>query len=189
MKAMMERQLDYWAPGAAQSTPIRVQIGTPEQHSESEWECTLAIEGFPRTPFYSNGMHDADAMGALSYALAIAPLHLRLMVEHGGRLTWNGQEDLHFPSMFSEPTQNFRLTPSEGGELRKLGIRIGLPERIDEQWSVLVTCTDCTTWQAVERRVHADAWTKALERALALVPELLQEQADKAGGGLVDEER
>jgi hypothetical protein len=184
----MERQLEYWAPGATQPIPIRVLIGAPEERSESEWECTLTIEGFPREPLYSQRMHDVDAMGALSYALAIAPLHLRLLMERGGHLTWDGREDLHFPSMFSAPTHYFRLTPPGGGEPRKLGIRVGLPERIDGQWSVLVSCTDCKTWEEVERRVVADAWAKVLERALAVVPALLQAQVDEAGGGLLEEE-
>ncbi len=30
----MERELEYWAPGASQSLPIRVLVGAPTLHSE-----------------------------------------------------------------------------------------------------------------------------------------------------------
>lgn len=187
MKATMERELEYWPPGAVQSLPIRVRIGVPVPHPRYDWESTLTIEGFPEEPHYSKAMHGADPINAISYALAIAPLHLRLMGQRGGRLTWNGSEVLRFPSMFSEPTQDWQLTPPEGGEPRRLGMRVGLPERIEDQWSVLVTCTDCKTWATVETRVHADTWPEVLGRAAAAVPLLLQQYADKLGGGALEE--
>ena len=71
MKATMERQLEYWPPGATQPIPIRVLIGPPEERSESEWACTLTIEGFPGQPLYSQGMHDVDAMERLLLMLSV----------------------------------------------------------------------------------------------------------------------
>jgi hypothetical protein len=183
----MERELEYWPPGAAQSVPIRVLVGAPTLHSEKEWGCRITIEGFPDTPPYSKEMFGSDALQALAYALAIVPLHLRLMAKRGGRITWEGTEALRFPSMFSEPTADWQLTPSGGGEPRKLGIRIGLPERIDDRWSALVSCVDCTTWETAEKRVHADAWPEVLQQAAAAVPVLLHEYAEKLGGGALEE--
>lgn len=187
MKTTMDRLLEYWPPGATQSMPVRVRIGVPEPHPKYEWESTLTIEGFPDKPPYSKGMAGDDPLLALSYALAVAPLHLRLMMKRGGRLTWNGKENLQFPSMFSEPSQDWQLTPTEGGEPRKLWIRLALPERIDDRWSVLLTCTDCKTWETVERHIQADTWPEVLERAAAAVPALLREYADKLGGGTLEE--
>lgn len=187
MKAALEREIEYWPPGASQPVPVRVRIGVPEPHPKYEWESTLTIEGFPGRPAYSIGMAGTDPVQAISYALAIAPLHLRLMGERGGRLTWKGNEDLRFPSMFSEPSQDWQWTPLSGGAPRKLGIRIGLPERLDDQWSVLVTCTDCQTWDTTERRVEATAWPDVLERAVTTVRALLQEKAKALGEGTLEE--
>jgi hypothetical protein len=187
MNTAMDRELEYWPPGATQSIPIQVRIGIPEPHPKYEWESTITIQGFPGKAPYSKGMTGGDPIEALSYALAIAPLHLRLMVQRGGRLTWRGKENLGFPSMFSEPTQDWQVTPAGGGPPWKVTIRIGLPERIDDQWSVLVSCIDCRTWKAAERRVQAGAWSEVLERAAVAVPELLREHVEKAGGGTLVE--
>jgi hypothetical protein len=91
--------------------------------------------------------------------------------------------------MFSEPSHAWQLTPTEGGEPRKLRMRLGLPERRDERWAVLLTLTDCKTWGTVERRVETATWPDAMERAAAAVPAFLREYADQLGGGTLEEVR
>jgi hypothetical protein len=185
----MDRQLDYWPPGAAQSVPVRVRIGVPVPHPKYDWGSTITIEGFPNKPAFSVEMTGGDPVEALSYALSIAPIHVRLLVERGGRITRYGKENLQFPSMFSEPTRDWQLTLTEGGEPRTLTIRLGLPERLDERWDVLLSCTDCKTWKTGEKHIQADTWPEVIERAAAAVPAFLREHADQLGGGTLEEVR
>ncbi len=186
-RTAMERHLEYWPPGATQSLPIRVRIGGVVPYSTNAWQSTLTIEGFPDEPTYSKPMIGSDPLEALSYALSVAPLLLRLMGARGGRVTHNGRGDLRFPSMSSSPSQNWQFTPTTGGEPRKLWIRLGLPERIEDRWSVFLECTDCDTWETAERHIEADTWPEAIEQAGAAVPGLLRDVADKLGGGTLEE--
>src|SRR5689334_8873936 len=90
---MIERELQYWPPGAAEPRPIHVRIDTPVPWGE-DWVCTLTIEGFD-TP-YSHKCPQVDSIGAVLEALSLAPIVARSLVAPGGRLTWLGEEDLHF---------------------------------------------------------------------------------------------
>ncbi len=186
-RTAMERQLEYWPPGATQSLPVRVRLGLPVPYSTDGWQTTLTIEGFPGEPLYSKAMIASDPIESLSYALSVAPLLLRLMGQRGGRITHNGRGDLRFPSMSSAPSQNWQFNPTTGGDPRKLWIRLGLPERIEDRWSVFLECTDCETWETVERHIQADTWPEVIERAAADVPVLLRVCADKLGGGTLEE--
>lgn len=187
MTTTLERDLEYWPPGATEPLPIKLRIGFPEERPEGGWKSTLLFEGFPSRPFDQIDLVGGDPIDAISYALAIAPLRLRLMYPRGGRLTHDGSEQLRFPSMFAAPSQHWKWTPSAGGAPRELGIRVGLPERDAERWNVVVTSTDHTTWRSIERRVEAATWPEVLELAARAVPELLREHGEMLGGGTVEE--
>lgn len=181
---MIERELDYWAPEATGARPIRVHIGMPEPHPDHGWQCTITIAGFEQP--YSRPLYESDAVGAMSTALAIAPFLLRTFVAHGGRLTYQGSEELGFPVLLSQPEYCCRLRPANGSEPREISVRIGHPERRDG-WSVLMVSTEDATWDRIEKRIHGNTWSQALERAAATVPSLLQEHVDRAGGGVLEE--
>lgn len=186
----MERELEYWAPGATEPRAIRVHIEIPVQDvataQGTDWSCRLRIAGFDEP--YSMRFHQVDPIGAMLAAMAVAPAVLRSLMQHGGRLTWLGLEDLGFP-LLSAPTQDWQLNPSDGGPPRRLSIRIGHPERIGEQWSALVTAIDygrgdeSDDYTTLERRAQGPTMARALELAAGLAPSLLQELVDKAGGG------
>lgn len=183
----MERQLDYWPPGATQPVPVRVRIEVPYLDPEQDWETRLTIEGFPGRPTFSRPLHGEGPLEVLSEALCLAPLLLSSMTRRGARLTQNGSERLGFPSALSGPSQDWLLSPTGGGEPRKLWVRLELPDRIEDRWSVLLTSTECKTWGSLEKRFEAPTWPEALERAAAAVPALLREHAEKLGGGTLEE--
>jgi hypothetical protein len=186
----VERELDYWSPGATASQPIRVCIGTPAQDIPTaggvDWSCTLSIEGFERP--YTQRFFQVDPLGAFLAATAIAPLVLRSFVPDGGRLTWLGREDLGLP-LLSPPCQDWICTPANGGTPHRLDLRIGHPERTEGGWSALVTATDYgreeeeDEYTTLEKRVHGSTMAHALECAAALAPSLVQELVDRMGGG------
>lgn len=94
----MERELEYWPPGAAESTPIRVDVGIPVQDANgTDWSCTLTISGFDSP--YSMAYPGVDAISALLAAISLAPHVLRSRTPAGGRLTWLGEEDLQFATL------------------------------------------------------------------------------------------
>jgi hypothetical protein len=182
---MMERELEYWAPGATEPRPIRVTFGAPEPHPKYEWSCSITITGFEKT--YTKQMYQVDPVGATIAAMAITPYLLRSFAGRGGRLTFRGSAEIDFPTLLSRPEYTCQFARTDGTAPRKVSVRVNHPERIDESWSVLVVCIDQETWECVERRVQGDTWATALQRAAATVPELLQEYVDKAGGGVLEE--
>ncbi len=96
----MERQLEYWPPGATVPLPIHVHVGIPEPDAGGpDWSCTLTIDGF-ETP-YVMSYPGVDALSALLRALRMAPIILRSRTPDGGRLTWLGDEDLGFGPLSS----------------------------------------------------------------------------------------
>jgi hypothetical protein len=180
---MIERKLEYLAPGATEPVTIHVRIGLPEPVPETErtYQSTLSIEGFDQpfcAPFFQ-----VDPLGAVLAAAAIAPSTLFERAK-GGRLTWLGaMEDLGFP-LLGPPTHYWWFRPANGGEPRSLSISIHPPEKIDGQWACLLTFT---SEGFDERWIKADTWAKALERAAAAVPDRLQEYVDMAGGGSLED--
>jgi hypothetical protein len=190
----VERELEYWAPGATEPRLIRVHIGTPVQDfptvTDTAWSCTLTIEGFEKP--YSKRFYQVDAIGAMLAAAAIAPIELRSFVAPGGRLTWLESEVLGF-ALLSPPSGQWQFHPADGNAPRKVSVEIGHPERIGESWSALVTLIDYgradedDEYATQEKRVHGATWEKALELAAASVPAFLQEHVDKAGGGTLVE--
>jgi hypothetical protein len=178
---MIERELEYWAPGATEPVAIRVRIGLPEPAPGGDYQSTLSIEGFDRP--HSAPFFQVDPLGAFLTAAAFAPSIL-FMLAKGGRLTWLEMADLHFP-LLTPPKQYYTFRPADGGEPRSLSITINPPQEIDEQWACLMTFMkeggDEEYW------IKADTWAKALERAAASVPDRLQEYVDKAGGGTLEE--
>ncbi len=183
----MERELKYWAPGSTEATPIRVSFGTPETHPEYDWTCRITIEGFPHKPHYTRLMYGTDAVSAMAAALSVMPYLLRASYPRGGRLTWRDQEELGFPYMLSEPRQDWEFTPANGGEPRKLTVRVGHPEWVEETWTALVSCVDFANWKAEEKRVEGNTWPLTLERAAATATALLNEYVQGAGGGTLKE--
>lgn len=184
----MIRELQYWPPGAANARPIRVTISAPVPNAETtgggDWTCTLSIEGFDQP--YQRCFSNVDPLAAVLSAAAIAPYLLRTFTSRGSRLTWLDSEDLGFP-LLSPPTHRWVFRPADGSAPRDVSVRIGHPERIGESWSVLLTHTDEGDYRTTEKRVNADTWEQAVERAAAAVPGLLQEHADRAGGGTLEE--
>lgn len=88
----MERELEYWPPGATVPVPIRVGVSVPTREPDGTWLCTLTIEGFDKP--HSQTFPGSDALSALLTAISFAPLKLELRVPEGGRLTWHGDTDL-----------------------------------------------------------------------------------------------
>lgn len=191
----MERELEYWAPGATEPRVIRVSISNPVQASPmasgADWSCSLTIAGFDEEP-YSRTFTQVDAIGAMLSALGIAPYLLRTFVRRGGRLTYLQSEDLSFP-LLSPPSQDWQFLPTAGGTPRKISVRVGHPERTGASWSVLVILTDFgrddedDDYISLEERIHGPTWANALELAAAAVPVLLQKHVDNAGGGTLEE--
>lgn len=184
----MIRELQYWPPGAAEARSIRVTISAPVPSAEitggGDWTCTLSIEGFDES--YQRSFSSVDPLAAVLSAAAIAPHLLRTFTSRGSRLTWLDSEHLGFP-LLSPPTHTWTFHPADGSAPRDVSVRIGHPEHIDESWSVLLTHVDEGDYRTIERRVHAETWEQALERAAAAVPGLLQEHAESAGGGTLEE--
>jgi hypothetical protein len=94
---VMERELEYWPPGALEARPIRVCIGFPVQDVQCAhgmaWSCTLTIDGFAQP--YRMSFPGIDAVAALVAALRLAPDVLEAMARPG-RVTWLGEDDLGF---------------------------------------------------------------------------------------------
>ena len=133
---MIERLLEYWAPGAAAPITIRVVIGAPEPTPEGNYQSTLSIEGFHKP--YDAPFVQVDPLGAVLAAAAIAPSVLYRYVEKGGRLTWVGMNDLSFP-LLTPPKRSWMLRPADGSEPQQLSITIAPPHEIAGQWRCLVT--------------------------------------------------
>lgn len=114
---MIERELQYRPSGAAEPRPIYVRIGTPVPWGK-DWECTLTIEGFD-VP-YSHKCHQVDSVGAMLAALSIAPIAARSLAARGGRLTWLGEEDLHFSTTQLDTTGGAPSCPV--GESERTGV-------------------------------------------------------------------
>jgi hypothetical protein len=184
----MERELEYWAPGAADPQPIRVRIGTPVQDVSTadgvDWSCTLTIEGLDAP--YSMRLYDVDAIGAMLAAATLAPAVLRSYVPPGGRLTRLGSEELGFPSL-SQLNNDWQYQPADGSAARRLSVKISHPERTGDSWSALVTVLDYSDHTTLERRLHGPTWANVLEHAAGAVSVLLQEVVNKAGGGTLTE--
>lgn len=185
----LERDLEYRPPGAATSIPVRLRIGLPEPHPRHGWVSRITMEGFPSKPLDESAIYGVDPIQALSHALSIASILLRLWSDRGGRVTWQGEENLHLPSMHAEPRQNWRLLPTDGTPPRTLTIHISLPEWIDEQWTVFLGCVEDWLCKSIDRRITADTWPAVLERAAAAAPGVLRELADQLGGGELEEVR
>jgi hypothetical protein len=179
---MIERLLEYWAPGATEPVTIRVCIGAPEPTVEGNYKSTLSIEGFD-TP-YSAPFIQVDSLGAVLAAASIAPVILYSNVEKGGRLTWLEGDELSFP-LLRPPKHYWTFRPTNGGEPQQVSITITPPQEIQGQWACLVTLMTAEICQ--ERWVKAETWAQALERAAATVPTRLQEFMEKAGGGLLED--
>lgn len=181
---MIERLLEYWAPGATAPVAIRVRIGAPEPTPEGNYQSTLSIEGFDKP--YSAPFDQVDPLGAVLAAAAIAPSILFMLVKEGGRLTWLEGDDLGFP-LLTPPKHYWTFRPANGSEPQSLSVTIAPPQEIGGQWACLVTLAaaegDGEHW------FKAATWPKALERAAAAVPDLLQEYVDEAGGGTLEEVR
>ncbi len=90
-----DRTLEYLAPGAAAAVPIKVALSPPFQNHDETWTCVLTISGFGDK--HERIVRHADSIGAIAEALYLAPVALREVVEPGGRLTYNGSEELAFP--------------------------------------------------------------------------------------------
>src|SRR4051794_4573894 len=93
----MERELEYWAPGATEPRPIRIRFGAPEPHPRHDWVCVITITGFEEPDL--TRLYGSDPVEAMARALAIAPSVLRTFGVRGGRLTWPGRSDLGFPTL------------------------------------------------------------------------------------------
>jgi hypothetical protein len=92
--AEVVRELEYLAPRASASVPIKVVISLPLR-TGTKWSCMLSIKGFADE--HVMPVHHADSIGAITEALYRAPNVLQQLVEPGGRLTYLGSEDLGFP--------------------------------------------------------------------------------------------
>lgn len=185
----LERELEYWPPGKKTPIPVRLRIGLPEPHPSHGWVSTITIEGFPSKPLDVTAIYGVDPLQALSHALSIASVLLRLWSDRGGYVSWRGEGNLHLPSMHAEPWQDWRLLRTDGTEPRTLTIHISLPEWIDEQWMVFLGCLENGTCNSINRRITADTWPAVLERAAAAAPGVLRELADQLGGGELEEVR
>lgn len=181
---MIERELEYWPPGAAAPTTIRVRIGAPEPADDGNYQSTLTIEGFDKP--YRARFDQVDSLGALLAAAAIAPSTLAMRVAKGGRLTWLDQEDLGFP-LLGPPKHYWTLHPEDGSPAKTISISVGAPEERADGWACLVTCT--APKGSSERWIQGATWASALEQAAAAVPGILQQCADDAGGGTLEEVR
>lgn len=187
----MERELDYWAPNATTPTKVVVQISEPTQHGES-WSGFLNIEGLPEP--YSVFICHTDSIGVVLAAAEMVPSAVRSLLPSGGRVTWRDREDLAFPLPSSH---NWKLRTADGKSPRTLNVRVYPPEVTGEAWSALVVARDHgrvgepdnKPGETIERRVHGPTWTKTLELGAAAAAPLLEELADRLGGGELIEER
>lgn len=182
----LERELEYWPPGAPTPLPIRVRIGWPEPDSHHGWASVVTFEGFPKKPLATTSAYGVDPLQALGFALTMIPLLLQRWVDRGGRVTWQGEEHLQLPSAIRDLWGDWVFTPTDGTEPRKLTIYIGQPDWIDERWSVLLRCVENKEWKSVERRITSDAWAEAVECAAAAAPALLREVVEQLGGGRLE---
>lgn len=97
MSGVMEREIEYWPPGATEPRTILVSIGMPVQDvpcvDGTDWSCTLTITGFDEP--VSIRFPGVDALHAFLTAVSFAPLELRLRAPDG-RLAWLDEADLGF---------------------------------------------------------------------------------------------
>lgn len=92
----MDRLLEYWAPGTTVPHQIHVMISTPVL-DPPYWSCRLEITGFEKP--YSMLFPGLDSIDAWLSAISIVPHVLRSFTPHGGRVTWQGREDLGFATL------------------------------------------------------------------------------------------
>lgn len=95
-----ERELEYLAPGASTTVPIKVTISPPFQ-ADDTCSCTLTIRGFGDD--HGMTVQHVDAIGAITEALYLAPIALHQLAPPGGRLTCRGSEELGFPARPARP--------------------------------------------------------------------------------------
>ncbi len=179
---MIERELEYWAPGATLAVTVRVTIGPPESTPEGNYRSTLSIEGFPSP--YTAPFEQVDSLGAVLAAASMAPVILYSRVERGGRLTWLEGDNLGFP-LLTPPKHYWSFRPASGGEPQHVSITVAPPQEISGRWACLVTLM--TAEVCDQRWIQGDSWAHALERAGAAAATTLQEFVDKAGGGSLED--
>lgn len=177
----MVRTLEYWPRGATESRPIRVSISVPEPHPRYDWACTLTIDGFDEP--YTKTFSGADAIQALTLTCGIVPDVLRYLTRNGGSVNWNGKEHLGFPPR--SPFHDLDFVPADGSATREIAVRIGTAEKIGEHWSALVEVYGFDEPHA--ERIQGPDWAQALELAAKAVPDILEREVKKAGGGTLAE--
>lgn len=91
-----ERTLDYLAPGADSTVPIKVALRPPFQNHDETWTCTLVIQGIGDGEHQRSVQH-TDSVGAILEALYLAPSVLHEL-GGAGRFTHRGSEELGFPT-------------------------------------------------------------------------------------------
>jgi hypothetical protein len=84
--------------------PIKVEIGTPylSKREPDTWRCSVSIE-----PLHKS-LHDiagGDAFQALCLASRMAIDLLRSFVDNGGRLTYNGDNDVPLDAYILRPSK------------------------------------------------------------------------------------
>jgi hypothetical protein len=180
---MIERLLEYWPPGLAESVPVRVCIGAPESTPEGNYQSTLSIEGleFP----YDEPFKEVDPLGAVLEAATMARFLLIMLTKGRGRLTWRGSHDLGFP-LLTPPKHSWYFSPANGDGWQTIAITIAPPQKIGDRWASLVTFEGPRGRE--ERWIQGETWAQALERGAAAVPAILQEFAEKAGDGEITDD-
>lgn len=96
----MSRTLEYWPPGETSPRSIQVNISAPTPDAPY-WSCRLEIIGFEKP--YSMPFSGIDSIDAWLSAISIVPHVLRSFVPPGGRMTWQGRDDLGFATLTLNP--------------------------------------------------------------------------------------
>lgn len=98
VRMTIDRSLEYWPPGATEPRSIRVSITFPEPHPRFDWTATLMVYGFDEP--YSKSFYGCDAIHVLTLTLGVVPSVLQYLSRAApGRITWQGSDDLRFPSL------------------------------------------------------------------------------------------
>ena len=98
-QVIAERQLQLQGGRGDRSVTVRFMRPELEAKPGGVWICVYEISGLPRRRRLLRSSAGVDDLQALLLALQAARQDLRVLRTEGLRLTWEGQDDMGFPTL------------------------------------------------------------------------------------------